>query len=64
MKYIRNFIIHLLGGVTLEESMESDNNSFYMGVYSTLEDLKSIAVRKDDRGELYHHICSELMKLM
>lgn len=28
MKYIRNFIIHLLGGVTLEESMESDNNSF------------------------------------
>ena len=64
MKYIRNFIIHLLGGVTLEESMESDNNSFYMGVYLTLEKLISFAVRKDDRGELYHHICSEFKKLI
>ena len=64
MKYIRNFIIHLLGGVTLEESMESGNNSFYIAVYSTLEELKSFAVRKDDRGELYHHICSELNKLI
>jgi hypothetical protein len=64
MKYIRNFIIHLLGGVTLEESMESYNNSFYTGVYSTLEKLKLFAVRKDDRAELYHHICSELKKLI
>ena len=64
MKYIRNYIFHLLGGVTLEESMESDDNSFYMGVYSTLEYLKSFAVRKDDRGELYHHICSKLKKLI
>lgn len=64
MKYIRNFIIHLLGGVTLEESMKSDNNSFDIAVYSTLEELKSFAVRKDDRGELYHHICSELKKLI
>ena len=64
MKYIRNFIIHLLGGVTLEESMESDNNSFDIAVYSTLEKLKLFAVRKDDKGELYHHICSELKKLI
>lgn len=35
-----------------------------MGVYSTLEELKSFAVRKDDRGELYHPICSEFKKLI
>jgi hypothetical protein len=64
MKYTRNFIIHLLGGVTLEESLEWDNNSFAIGVFATLEKLKLFAVRKDDRGELYHHICSELKKLI
>lgn len=64
MEYIRKFIIHLLGRVTLDESMESDNNSFDLGAYSTLEELKSFAVRKDDKGELYHRICSELKKLI
>lgn len=64
MEKTKRYIIHLLGDVTLEESMESDNNSFDIGVYSTLEKLKSFAVRKDDKGELYHHICNELKKLI
>lgn len=43
MKKIKEKIIHLFGGVTIEESKESDTNSFHMGWLSALSDAKAYA---------------------
>lgn len=64
MEYIRKFIIHLLGGFTLEENLENEKKSAEMSIYIMLGRLKLFAEGKDDRGELYHRICSELKKLI
>lgn len=64
MEYIRKFIIHLLGGFTLEENLENNKKSAEMSIYIMLGRLKLFAELKNDRGELYHHICSEFKKLI
>ncbi len=44
MKKIKNWFIHLLGGVTLEESRESDMNSFYLGRFSCIKSVRHKAI--------------------
>lgn len=36
-KKIKTWLIHLLGGVTVEESQESDKKSAYFGAYTTMK---------------------------
>ena len=40
MKRIKTFIIHALGGVTVEESKRSNANSYDIGCFCTLSSLK------------------------
>lgn len=43
IKKIQSYLIHLLGGITVEESQESDFNSFTIGAYCSLSRLRSHA---------------------
>lgn len=44
-KKFKTWLIHLLGGVTQEESIVSDHNSYDMGVLTNLYHLRSYAER-------------------
>lgn len=43
LQKFQSFLIHLLGGVTIEESQQSDYNSFTLGAYRTLTLLQDYA---------------------
>lgn len=43
MKKFKIWLIHQLGGVTVEESRESDMNSAYVGAYVALTTIKEYA---------------------
>ena len=43
MGKIRKILIHWLGGVTEDESVESDNNSFFIGRLSAFDNAKEHA---------------------
>lgn len=45
---MREYLIHLLGGMTVEESMESDKNSYEIGVFSMLLRFEMFAKRNKD----------------
>lgn len=66
MKKFKTWIIHLLGGVTVEESQESDKKSAYFGAYTTMYVIKKYADRQygkpaDEWCELvYKQICRQL----
>lgn len=42
-KKIKTWLIHLLGGITVRESFESDKNSAYLGAYTALSIIKGYA---------------------
>lgn len=60
MKKVREFIIHMLGGVTIEESVDSANHSHDIGRFGILH-----AIRKK-ASELYgipaEEWCEEMYK--
>lgn len=43
MKLIKTLIIHMLGGLTIEESVESDGNCFDLGFYRAFVEIKKHA---------------------
>lgn len=43
IKKFKSWIIHRLGGVTINEIEQKDSNSFDMGTYVTLESLRDYA---------------------
>lgn len=66
MKKIKTWLILLLGGVTEEESRESDMNSAYVGAYVALTTIKKYAdslngTPADEWCKLmYKQICRQL----
>lgn len=62
-------IIHLLGGVTIEESKESDKNSFAIGQWTALLEAKSFAesingAASDDWCKaVYNHLCERIERI-
>lgn len=62
MKKIKAFIIHLLGGLTVEESRESDSNSFDIGRFRAYMEMRTIAEERygqDWRDEMWQAIIKE-----
>ena len=66
MKKFKTWLIHLLGGVTVSESMESDKNSAHLGAYTALYLIKGYAEflngkPADEWSKLvYEQICRQL----
>ena len=66
MKKFKIWLIHLLGGMTVSESMESDKKSAYLGAYTALYLIKGYA--ESLNGKLadewcklvYERICRQL----
>lgn len=44
-KKFKTWLIHRLGGMTREESNESDHNSYDTGVYTTMISVRNVAKR-------------------
>lgn len=66
MKKFKTWLIHLLGGITVRESFESDKNSAYLGAYTALSIIKGYAESlngkpADEWSKLvYEQICRQL----
>lgn len=43
MNKIKEFIIHMLGGLTIDESVKSDSNCFDMGYFKAYYNIKAYA---------------------
>lgn len=65
-KKIKTWLIHLLGGITVRESFESDKNSASLGAYTALSIIKGYAESlngkpADEWSKLvYEQICRQL----
>ena len=66
MKKLKTWLIHLLGGMTVSESMESDKNSAYLGAYTALSLIKGYAESLNGKPAdewcklVYEQICRQL----
>ena len=66
MKKIKTLLIHLLGGVTVSESFESDKNRTYLGAYTALYIIKGYAESLNGKPAdewcklMYEQICKQL----
>ena len=59
IKKFKSWIIHRLGGVTINEIEQKDSNSFDMGIYVTLsERLCPQSERATSRRVVPTHVCS------
>lgn len=62
-KKIKTWLIHLLGGVTVEESKNSGKGHYRIGVFFTLADLKYYADSLNGKSadewckKMYEYIC-------
>ena len=65
-KKIKTWLIHLLGGVTVNESQESNDNSAYFGAHIALYVIKGYADSLNGKPAdewcklMYKQICREL----
>lgn len=63
---LKQFLIHLLGGLTIEESQDSDTNSFVIGQWLALHEAKTFAeslngIPADDWCKtVYNHLCARI----
>lgn len=63
MKRIKEYLIHLLGGVTQEESVRSDCNSYNIGIYLAYIRTRMFADRMNGVSadewckRMYAHLC-------
>lgn len=66
---LKQFLIHLLGGVTPQESQDSDTNSFMIGQWSALHEAKTFAeslngIPADDWCKaVYNHFCARIAEV-
>lgn len=62
-KKIKTWLIHLLGGVTVEESKNSSKGHYRIGIFFTLADLKHYADSLNGKPadewckKMYEYIC-------
>lgn len=60
MEKIKDFIIHLFGGMTRKESKESNYNSFEIGKFSAFCQAKRFGDDNNINNPLYDYICQKL----
>ena len=66
---LKQKLIHLLGGMTVEESQDSDTNSFVMGQWAALHEAKTFAeslngITADDWCKaVYNHLCARISEV-
>lgn len=66
---IKQKLINLIGGLTVEESQDSDTNSFMMGQWAALHEAKTFAeslngIAADDWCKtVYNHLCARIKEV-